>query len=176
MRLTRVKAYKPPADIKERIERICKEVLGNKSGDLNTFKFDDLTVKHSVRVSSILSSFIYTDNLNRLSFKILQKCANELNHCVPNPNLNEITDIAALLEFYSVEMRDTSPIEDLASLNKDRLPKNLHISTEYIRFDPEKDTFFNGKDAFPERDTVVSSLWYSKKYKTVKKKEPFFSK
>lgn len=59
MRLTRVKAYKPPADLKERIERICKEVLGNKSGDLNTFKFDDLSVKHSVRVSSILSSFLY---------------------------------------------------------------------------------------------------------------------
>ena len=72
-------------------------------------------------------------------------------------------------------MKDTSPIEDLASLQKD-LPKNLHITTEYIRFDPEKDTFFNGKDAFPERDTIVPSLWYSKKYKPVKKKQPFFSK
>lgn len=81
----------------------------------------------------------------------------------------------ALIEFYSIQVKDTSPLEDLASLKKD-LPRNVHINLEYTRFDPEKDTFFNGKDAFAERDTVVSSLWYSKKYKPVYKKKPFFTK
>lgn len=56
------------------------------------------------------------------------------------------------------------------------LPPNLHINLEYNRFDPASDTFFDGKDAFPKRDTIVTSLWYSKKYKSVSKKKDYFNK
>jgi hypothetical protein len=56
------------------------------------------------------------------------------------------------------------------------LPPNLHINLEYNRFDPTTDTFFNGKDAYPKRDSIVTSLWYSKKYKSIIKKKDYFSK
>ena len=90
--------------------------------------------------------------------------------------LNDISDMAALVDFYSTEVKDTSPLEDLANLQSSDLPRNVHVNLEYTRFDPDKDTFFEGRDAYPERNTMVTSLWYSKKYKTVVKKKPYFTK
>ena len=79
-----------------------------------------------------------------------------------------------MIDFYSREQKDTSTLEDLK--NQQDLPKNLHIELEYKRFEPEKDTFFGGKDAYNNRDTIVSSLWYGKKYKSVYKKKELFVK
>lgn len=73
-----------------------------------------------------------------------------------------------------IEQKDTSSLEDLAQAED--LPPNLSINLEYNRFEPEKDTFFGGKDAFPNRDTLTPSLWYSKKYKPVIKKKEMFNK
>ncbi len=72
------------------------------------------------------------------------------------------------------EQKDTSALEELHQ--KPDLPPNLHINLEYKRFDPATDTFFNGRDAYPKRDTIVNSLWYSKKYKSVIKKKDYFVK
>jgi hypothetical protein len=55
------------------------------------------------------------------------------------------------------------------------LPLNIHINLEYNRFDPATDKFFGGMDAYPMRDTIVTSLWYSKKYKSVIKKKEYFN-
>ena len=98
----------------------------------------------------------------------------KFKHNIPNTSLNDIKTIGDLVNYFMTEIKGTSSLEDLKQ-NPD-LPPNLHINLEYNRFDPAADTFFNGKDAFPKRDTVVSSLWYSKKYKPVMKKKDYFSK
>jgi large subunit ribosomal protein L50 len=95
-------------------------------------------------------------------------------HNVPNPVLNEIRNVGDVVEYFSKVQKDTSSLEDLHA--RPDLPKNVHINLEYIRFDPEKDTFFNGRDAYAERSTLVPSLWYSKKYKPVIKKKEMFEK
>ena len=76
-----------------------------------------------------------------------------------------------MVEYYQTEVEDSNPLELLQK--RPDLPKNLCINTEYTRFDP-KDTFFNGADAFPDRKTYVTSLWYSKKYKPKEKQREYF--
>lgn len=104
----------------------------------------------------------------------MTKCIESFKHNIPNPTLNEINTVGKLVEYYSTEVKDTSTLEDLK--NNPDLPKNLHINLEYNRFNPEKDTFFGGKDAYAGRDTIATSLWYSKKYKSVYKKRSWFEK
>jgi large subunit ribosomal protein L50 len=104
------------------------------------------------------------------------KCIEIFKHDIPNPVLNDIKDIGGLVEYYLTEVKDESPLELIANQPKANLPQNLHINLEYTRFDPETDKFFDGKDAFANRNTIVSSLWYSKKYKSVFKKKSIFEK
>jgi large subunit ribosomal protein L50 len=97
------------------------------------------------------------------------------NHNISNTALNEIKNVSDVVTFFLTEQKDTSTLEDLR--NRDDLPKNLHINLEYNRFNPETDKFFDGKDAYPGRNTLVPSLWYSKKYKPViKKRDDWFEK
>lgn len=49
-----------------------------------------------------------------------------------------------------------------------KLPKNLSIQLEAHRFDPETDTMFGGRTAFPGSDTVVIGIQYKRKYKDIK--------
>ena len=56
-------------------------------------------------------------------------------------------------DYFKTEVKDTSALEDLKA--KSDLPPNLHINLDYNRFDPATDTFFNGKDAYEKRDTIV---------------------
>jgi large subunit ribosomal protein L50 len=105
---------------------------------------------------------------------MLTKCIEQFKHDISNTALNDIKTIDDLVTYYLTEQKDTSTLEDLKQMPD--LPPNLHINLEYNRFDPATDTIFNGKDAFPKRDTIVTSLWYSKKYKPVIKKKDYFSK
>ena len=79
-----------------------------------------------------------------------------------------------MIRYFSTELKDTNTLEEL-KMRAD-VPRNLHINLEYNRFIPETDTFFNGRDAYAARHTIVPSLWYSKKYKPVYKKKPLFCK
>jgi large subunit ribosomal protein L50 len=106
--------------------------------------------------------------------KLLTKCIEAFKHDVPNPALNDMRTIGDVVHFFLQEQKDTSTLEDMHGRHD--LPKNVHINLEYNRFDPEKDTFFKGSDAFPERSTHVPSLWYSKKYKPVIKRKEMFEK
>lgn len=91
----------------------------------------------------------------------------EFNHDIPNMQLNSIATIKDAVEFFSTEVRATSAFEDLTQM---KLPKNLSIMKEYQRFnpDPETDTFFKGRTAFPGRDTHVTSIKYRRKYDSIK--------
>ncbi|CAF0792307.1 unnamed protein product [Brachionus calyciflorus] len=153
-RLVRVKAYKPPTNVEELIKNMCKESYGQNFNEQN---YRELSLADP-----------------KIKFNLLTKCISTFNHNIPNASLNDIKNVNDLISFYSTELKDTNPLEDL--YQQPDLPKNLHINLEYNRFEPEKDTFFDGRDAFPERNTVVTSLWYSKKYKSVYKKKPVFTK
>ena len=89
----------------------------------------------------------------------------DLRKDIPGSSLTSMNTVQDVVDFFSAEISETTALEDLA-LSK--LPKNLHIDTEVLRFDPETDTMFDGKTAFPGRDTYVTSIKYGRKYKSIK--------
>ncbi len=106
--------------------------------------------------------------------KLLSECVHRFGHDISNTTLNDLKTVSDVINYYLTEQKDTNTLEDMQQ--KPDLPRNLHIATEYVRFDPKTDTFFDGKDAYAGRDTHVSSLWYSKKYKAIKKEKDIFKK
>ena len=76
--------------------------------------------------------------------------------------MHHMKTVRDAVQYFSTDVRQTHALEDLSKLN---LPPNLHIQMEPIRFDPETDTLFGGRTAFPGRDTYVTSIKYRRKYK-----------
>lgn len=103
----------------------------------------------------------------------MSKLIKEFHHDVPGSVLSEIMTVRDAIKYFETEVHETSTYEDLSKLD---LPKNLHMQLDYMRFDPETDTMFDGKTAFPGSDTIVSSIKYKRKYKTIKntKEKPGF--
>lgn len=89
---------------------------------------------------------------NIIFLKLLTKCISKFDHNISNTALNDIKTIRDLVEYYQAQVKDTSTLEDLHK-NPD-LPENLHINLEYNRYDPATDDFFNGRDAYKNRDTI----------------------
>jgi len=83
--------------------------------------------------------------------------------------MTDMMSVGDAVQYFETEVRATSAYEDLAS-RKD-LPPNLSIQLEPIRFDPETDTMFGGRTAFPGRDTIVSSIKYRRKYSDIKNRK-----
>ena len=94
-------------------------------------------------------------------FQTLTSLEQEFDHVVPNTKLTSIQTVSDVVTFFLTPVADGTALEDLSRLN---LPKNLHIQMEPLRFDPENDTYFDGKTAFPGNPTIVSSLKYSRYY------------
>ncbi len=69
------------------------------------------------------------------------------------------------VDFFQTEVTETTRYEDLG---KQDLPKNLHIQWEPLRFNPETDTMFEGRTAYPGSDSIVTSIKYSRKYDSIK--------
>ncbi|GAB1597986.1 39S ribosomal protein L50, mitochondrial-like [Argonauta hians] len=134
-----VKGYKPPSNLEHRMKNIASDIYGNVS-DWKKIGLDDRLLK----------------------FKFLTKCMEEFDHEIPNVDLPNMTDVSKAVEFFQTEVKDTSSYEDLAKLD---LPKNLHIQLDAVRFNPDTDTMFGGRTAFPDRPTVVTSIKYKHKYK-----------
>ena len=97
---------------------------------------------------------------------MLTSLIKEFNHDVPNTTLHDIKTVSDVVEFFSTEVRLSSALEDLSSLD---LPRNLHIQTEYIRFDPDNkdDPLTKGHTAFPGVNTYVTSIKYKRKYSDI---------
>ncbi|KAH9515144.1 54S ribosomal protein L50, mitochondrial [Bulinus truncatus] len=133
-----VRGYKPPVDAEVKIYSIASTIIG----------------------SQIDKNFQLNDRITQ--FKLLTKLMAEFDHVIPNNELTNMNTLENVVTYFTTPVRDTSTFDDLA---KQKLPKNLHIQLEPIRFDPETDTFFDGKTAYPDRPTIVSSLKYSRKYK-----------
>ncbi len=154
------------------IKTICRNALGQQFNEKNylNLRFDDRIIKFQVN-----KLLIYKNRWKKCIFsKVLRDCIAKFQHNIPNTTLNDINTISDLVDYFKLEVQDTNPLEELHQ--RPDLPKNLTIDVEYTRFDPKNDTFFNGADAFPDRNTYTSSLWYSKKYKPIYKKKEYFKK
>ncbi|CAL1536786.1 unnamed protein product [Lymnaea stagnalis] len=133
-----IRGYKPPHDVENKVLTTANVIIGKQ----------------------VEPSYNLSDRL--IKFQLLTKLMTELDHPIPNTELSTMNTLDDVVRFFSTPVHDSSTYEDMAKLN---LPKNVHIQLEPIRFDPETDTFFDGKTAFPGRPTIVTSLKYSRKYK-----------
>ncbi|XP_017063409.1 39S ribosomal protein L50, mitochondrial [Drosophila eugracilis] len=116
------------------------------------------------RIRNLASSLqLKNDELGNLSekFKFLNACFQELQHGVPNSQVHELRTISDVIAFYETPVDTTVPYD---ALKRVELPENLHIQYEYLRFNPETDTKFGGKTAFPKSSTLVTGLKYRSKY------------
>ncbi|XP_048764253.2 uncharacterized protein LOC125672166 isoform X2 [Ostrea edulis] len=138
------RAYTPPENLEETVLQIVRRVYG-KGVDWRE---------------------IDLDQDRRTKFTVLTRMMKEFDHYIPNTELHDMKTIDQAVEFFKKEVRDTTCLEDLTKLD---LPKNLHINTEYIRYNRDEDSLWPGKDAFPGRQTRVFSTKFSKKYKVVDK-------
>ena len=73
------------------------------------------------------------------------------------------------VDYFNIGVKETATLEDMKSSS---LPANLHINTEYVRFNPDTDTMFGGRTAFPGQDTHVTSIKYNRKYDSIKTTKP----
>ncbi|CAG5089791.1 Similar to MRPL50: 39S ribosomal protein L50 [Cotesia congregata] len=131
-----LKPYEPPADASEKLDKICKA--------------EGLSENDSTEIKDL-----------NLRFKLFSACANEFKCHIPNSVMFTIRTIGDLRNFYHTPINTTLPLEATKDLE---LPPNLHIQYEYNRFNPETDTKFGGKTAFPKSSTLVTGLKYKKKY------------
>ena len=81
---------------------------------------------------------------------------------MPGSVLTQIKTAGDVCSYFQTKVRNTSALEDLGKLD---LPKNLHIQLEYLRFDPETDTFHDGRTAFNGDNSIITSIKYKRKYK-----------
>lgn len=89
----------------------------------------------------------------------------EFNYQIPSTELAQMTTLSDVVQYYSVE-RNPKTAEE--RLKETELPENVHLMLEPVRFTEETKDYFEGKTAFPQRDTVVTSLKYRKIYKGYK--------
>ncbi|XP_033242780.1 39S ribosomal protein L50, mitochondrial [Drosophila miranda] len=129
------KPYAPPSNAAERV----RSVAGSLQLTSDNRKLDNLSEK----------------------FQFLSACFQELQHGVPNSQVHELCTVADVIAFYETPVDTTAPLD---ALRRTDLPENLHIQYEYLRFNPETDTKFNGKTAFPKSSTLVTGLKYRGKY------------
>ncbi|XP_055914817.1 uncharacterized protein LOC129948033 [Eupeodes corollae] len=130
------KSYEAPNDAADKINAICTSLNISSKND---YKLSNLEEK----------------------FKVLDACFKDFQHSVPNSQVHEINTIADVIKFYKSSVDTTVPYD---ALKKADLPPNLHIQSQYLRFNPETDTKFNGQTAFPKSSTLVTGLKYREKY------------
>ncbi len=172
-RLVHKKAYKPPNNVEEVVKNIVKNTLGK---DFDENNYLDLNLNDRVLRFQVSEHKNKRKLLNLIFFKVLNESIIKFKHNISNTTLNDIKSVQDVVSYFKTEVDDSSPLESLA--NRTDLPKNLNINLEYVRFDPKNkdDTLFNGADAFPDRKTYTTSLWYSRKYKPIDKEKEYFSK
>lgn len=98
--------------------------------------------------------------------QLIVKCIQEFDHELQNADLHLVTNVEHVLTFYSTPVRGINSLDSLATSNL--IPKNLHVITDTVKFNPDTDTFFDGCDAFPKKAIIEDGLKASKKYDNYK--------
>ncbi|XP_050546688.1 uncharacterized protein LOC126908558 [Daktulosphaira vitifoliae] len=131
-----LKEYDPPLDIRSTIEKIASRYLNETK---LTYKLEPNEKLH-----------------------ILKKCEEIIDHRVPNSLLHSINTLGEIYEFYETPVNTVVPYD---ALQRQELPPNLHILSNYHRFHPETDMMFDSISAFPQSSNLVTGLKTRKKYK-----------
>ncbi|OAF71308.1 hypothetical protein A3Q56_00882 [Intoshia linei] len=135
--------YDPPSNVSDK----CKEIIINLTDcDENNYKdyvFKDLKIK----------------------FKILNKMMMAFNKDIRNNDLILMDTTQRVINYFLEPTVQSDKLKQLASTT---LPKNLSIEIDPVRFDPETDEFYGGITAFPGSNSIVKSIKYSRKYKSIK--------
>ncbi|XP_014094238.3 large ribosomal subunit protein mL50 isoform X1 [Bactrocera oleae] len=130
------KPYRPPQNVPDKVRSICNNL---KISFANDYKLENLEEK----------------------FKFLDACFQDFQHSVPNSQIHELESIGDVVKFYETSVNTTVPYD---ALKNAKLPENLHIQHDYVRFNPDTDTKFNGQTAFPKSSTLVTGLKYRGKF------------
>ena len=160
-------SYEPPSDVEEKFFSSVRKILPNSSNEQESMKstlLDDLDTK----------------------LKVLNSLSSEFSHHVPNSLLHQMKTVADLLVFYKVlslslylrfprhpiqsSISTLTPYEQLHTEMMDgKLPDNLVIQLDAVRFTGEGDHPLNTVTAFPRRNTVTSSIYTRDKFVPVSK-------
>lgn len=103
------------------------------------------------------------------TYQFLNECGKQFDHEVPSPALHEMKKIGHVVHFYGQPVRGISKFDELVK-NQDQLPPNLTVISNYLRFNPETDKFFGGKDAYPKSPMMTYGVRAKQKYENIKEK------
>ena len=114
------KAYQPPADLERRFVSVCSEALG-------------------IPVTKDSLDSVQLDNLDKKT-QLLKALHIEFDHLVHSSRLHEMKTLGRLFLFYSSEVCNLNPYEQLhRDKEADLLPSNLVIQKEAFRFTGQGD-------------------------------------
>lgn len=99
---------------------------------------------------------------------MIVKCIEEFDHELPNSDLYLVKNVNNVLTFYSTPVKGINSLDSLT--HNPKIPKNLHVVTDTVKFNPDTDTFFEGYDAFPKRAIIEDGIKSRKKYDNFKAK------
>lgn len=134
--------YKPPEDAENQIKIISQDIFGNLD-----CKWKEISLNDSY-----------------LKYKLLNRCIQHFNHDIPNSYLHKMIKLSDVVQYFITPVRGITSYDDLIR-EKNKLPPNLHVIPEPLRFHPDTDNIFGGITAFPKSATIVSGLKAKKKYK-----------
>ncbi|PAA93468.1 hypothetical protein BOX15_Mlig015045g1, partial [Macrostomum lignano] len=97
-------------------------------------------------------------------FLFLSDCVRRLNRPIPNSLLSEIATVGDAVDYFLQPAElPKDPLKRLAM--SDDLPPNVHVQIDPLRF-TDNPEFFDGVDAYPGRDTLVTQPWARAKYRS----------
>ncbi|XP_023231975.1 uncharacterized protein LOC111631870 [Centruroides sculpturatus] len=134
--------YKPPEDTENQIKIISQDIFGKVD-----IEWKDISLEDSY-----------------LKYKLLTRCIQHFNHDIPNSLLHKMTKLSDVLEYFLTPVEGILPYDVLVR-DSNKLPQNLCVIPNPLRFHPETDTLFGGITAFPKSATIVSGLKSKKKYR-----------
>jgi large subunit ribosomal protein L50 len=141
------KPYQPPPDLGPRFLATCSAALGA------TVTEDSLA---SVTLDSLETKAM-----------VLQALHQEFDHLVHSSRLHEMTSLDRVFLFYQSEVCVLNPYEQLhRDKEADKLPANLVIQLDPIRFTGTGDHPLNTVTAWPRSDTLVTGLRARERYLT----------
>jgi len=101
---------------------------------------------------------------------VLSALSVEFRHTVHSSRLHLMTDLGRVLTFYQSPISSFTPYQQLHEDSRaGRLPSNLVVQLDPVRWSGKGDHPLDRVDAYPRRDTVVNSIKTRHKYRGLKK-------
>ncbi|CAH8507318.1 unnamed protein product [Schistosoma turkestanicum] len=142
--------YSPPNDVESRIKALSEKLFNLNSSDNNQWK-------------------AYRFQNNDEKYKMFTACITEFKHHIANNYLHEIHTMEDLINYFMTPVETPDFLYKLTTdsqnnnNNNCKLPSNLNIQLEPVRYNPNEDHFFQA-NAYPGRSTIVSNLAAARKH------------